>query len=491
MSVETQRSVNTSLARGAMSLPELVFTALATLAPLTLVAAVMPLHFLVGGAAVPGGYIVAAAVMALFAVGLNTMLKYARSAGAFYLIIAKGLGKETGTASAMLAVLAYNALQVSTYGAIGVYAADSIARWTGVTLPWWFYGLVVLAIVGFFGIRGITASARVLATVLVLEILALVVLAIAVIASDKSGPVPVEALNPGLILRPESAAMFALIFGAFMGFESTAIYSEEVKGGARTVRRATYIVVAFIGLFYGFMALVVLTAYGFDGIDAAAADDPVGLVVQLFAVFTNPVVYEVMNILLILSAFAALLALHNASNRYVFTLGREGIIPRVFAHTGAKTSSPWVAGMLQSAVALAVLLFCIFGNVDPYTGLLLLGSAIGFLAIILLWALCSLSVLRYLRRTHPDEGLWRTTIAPALAFIGLVAATVAVIVNFDLYSGGDPVTNIVVFTLTILAAVGGIARALYLKRNKPEVYAVLATQSADDEEEPQPQVATS
>jgi len=43
------------LAQNALTLPELVFTVLATLAPLTLVAAVAPLHFLKGGAAVPGG----------------------------------------------------------------------------------------------------------------------------------------------------------------------------------------------------------------------------------------------------------------------------------------------------------------------------------------------------------------------------------------------------------------------------------------------------
>lgn len=481
MTSQTGQKNNTSLARGAMNLPELVLTALATLAPLTLVAAVMPLHFLVGGAAVPGGFLIAAGVMALFAVGLNTMLKYARSAGAFYLIIAKGMGRQVGTMSATLALLAYNALQVSTYGAIGVYAADSVARWTGIVLPWWAYGLAGLVLVAFFGFRGITASAKVLGVVLVLEVIALIVLAAAVLTSDKTGAVPMEAFNPSTVLRPETGAMFALIFGAFMGFESTAIYSEEVKGGVRTVRRATYIVVAFIGVFYGFMALVVVTAYGFDGIQTAATEDSSDLVVQLFALFTTPAVYETMNVLLILSAFAALLALHNVSNRYVYALGREAIIPRVFSHTHHKTSSPWLAGMAQSGVALLVLIVCIIGGIDPYDGLLLLGSAIGFLSIILLWALCSAAVLRYLRRNHPEEGLWRTTIAPVSALLGLVGATVLVVVHFDLYSGGDPRVNVAVFALTILAALGGLMRARYLKKRKPEIYAQLATKSGNDD----------
>lgn len=473
-----------ALASGAINLPELVFTALATLAPLTLVAAVMPLHFLVGGEAVPGGYLVAAAIMALFAVGLNTVSNYLRSPGAFYVIIARGLGKPVGTLSATVAVLAYNALQVSTYGAIGVYAADTVGRWTGVDLAWWVYALVALLVVGFFGIRGITSSAKVLGIVLVLEIIALVVLAVAVFASPDTGGAPVEVYDPATVLRPESLAMFALIFGAFMGFESTVIYSEEVKGGERTVRRATYIVVAFVGVFYSLMALMVVAAYGAESIGAAAGEDTEGLITSLFQKFTSPLVFEIVNILLVLSAFAALLALHNASNRYVYALGREGILPRIFGRTHHKTKSPWWAGLGQTAFALVVLLACIVFQIDPYTGLLLVGSAVGFLAIIILWSLCSLASVVFLRREHPSEGLWRTLIAPGLAFLGLAVVTVIVVINFDLYSGGAPAVNTLIAAAMVGAAIAGFWRALHLRRTQPKTYAALA-QSRDRQDHDQ------
>ncbi len=489
MTVSTRRTEadQNTLAAGAINLPELVFTALATLAPLTLVAAVMPLHFLVGGDAVPGGYLVAAAIMALFAVGLNAVTRYLRSPGAFYAIITRGLGRPIGGLSATLAVLAYNSLQISTYGAIGVYAADSVARWSGVQLPWWAYGVVTLLIVGFLGARGITASAKVLGTVLVLEILALILLAIAVLVSPDIAGVPLEVYTPATVLRPESLAMFALIFGAFMGFESTAIYSEEVRGGARTVRRATYIVVAFIGVFYSLMALVIVAAYGAGGIGEAAGNDTAGLVIALYERFTSPLVFEIVNVLLILSAFAALLALHNASNRYVYTLGKEGIFPARLGRTDPRTKAPRNAGLLQSAAALIVLLICILGNVDPYNVLLLVGSAVGFLAIIILWALCSLASLVYLRRNHPQVNLWSSLIAPGLAFVGLTAMTVIVIINFDLYSLGDPVINVIVAVLMAVAVVGGVWRTLALRRGSPAVYAALgnAAEHQDDDDDPE------
>ena len=473
MSIQETHEEN-RLATGVISLPELVFTALATLAPLTLVAAVMPLHFLVGGAAVPGGYLIAAGVMALFAVGLNTVVKYLRSSGAFYTIISRGLGKVTGTIAAMLAVLAYNALQISTYGVIGTYAASSLAQWFGISLPWWAYALVSLMIIGALGYRGITASAKILGVVLVFEVLALIVLAVVVLMAPASGSVPAEIYSPTLVLRPETLAMFALVFGAFMGFESTSIYSEEVRGGTRTVRRATYIVVAFIGIFYSLMALVIVTAYGVHGISGAAENDLEGLVVKLYASLTHPVVYEIVNLLLILSAFAALLALHNAANRYVYTLGRERILPRVFGRTHPRTYSPWVAGMLQSALGLIVVVVCAVWDVDPYSVLLLVGSALGFLAIIVLWSMCSLASVVYLRRVHPEEGLWKTLIAPGLAWLALTYIAILVIVNFDLFTGGDPSVNLIVWVLAGCAVIGGLWRGIYLRSNRPDIYQSMA-----------------
>jgi amino acid transporter len=472
-----------SLAKNALSLSELVFTSLACLAPLTLVIAVMPLHFLIGGSAVPGGFIVAGVVMILFGIGLTTMMKYVRNAGAFYAIITKGLGKEVGSAAAMVAVLAYNALQVSTYGAIGLYAGQTLGEIFGISAPWWLYAGVALLAVGFLGYRGIAASAKVLMVVLLCEMAALVILAFAIFVNTGHLELSAEPYAPTHVLTFQNGAMFGLVFGAFMGFESTAIYSEEVKGGTKTVRRATYIVVAFIAVFYSIMAFAIVTAYGTSGITDAATNHTDSLVTHLFSQYTGPVVAQIANVLLLFSAFAALLALHNASNRYVYALGREGLLPRRFGQTDPKTKSPRLAGTMQTIFAAVVILLCVIFNVDPYLGLLLWGSALGFLGIITLWALCSLAVVVYLRRNVPDAGLWRGTIAPLIAFVALTVVAVLVVVNFDLFSGGNPIVNLVVYILAAATAVAGVARALYLRSRRPETYAGLASTNLADAED--------
>ncbi|WP_165958987.1 APC family permease [Actinomadura sp. KC345] len=468
------------LAANAMGTKDLVFTVLAALAPLTLIVAVAPLHFLKGGAAVPGGYLVAGGVMALFAVGFMTMSRYVRNAGAFYATIARGLGKPMGSGAATLAMLAYNGLQISTYGALGLYGADSFEKYTGTSLPWWVFALVAIVLVAWLGFLGIHTSAKILGVLLVLEIAVLVVMAGYVIAKGGAGETSFTSFSPETVLTPSNAAMFALVFGAFMGFESTAIFSEEARGGIRTVRRATYTAVAFIAVFYAFITWTIVHAIGAGGVGAAAEQDTAGLVTGIFDRYTTGPITSVMEILLLTSAFAALLALHNAANRYMFALGREGLVPAALGRTHPRRRSPHVAGAVQSLLATVVIVaWAVFG-LDPYLELLLWGSAIGFLGIIALWALCCLAVISFLRRKAPESGLWRSLIAPGLSFAALCLILGLAIANVSLLTGAGTATNAVLLGLLVIAFAAGIAAAGSLRSRDPRRYSKLAETNFDE-----------
>lgn len=467
-----QGSHSNGLAANAMGTADLVFTVLAALAPLTLIVAVAPLHFLKGGSAVPGGYLVAGCIMALFAVGYMAISRHVQNAGAFYCVIAKGLGKPIGAGSAAVALVSYNALQISTYGAFGVYASDTMTHLTGLVLPWWFYAIAAVLAVYTLGYRGIQTSARVLAIILVAEIAMLLILAGAVLLAGERS-MPVESFAPGNVLQPHNGAMFALIFGAFMGFESTTIFSEEARGGHRTVRRATFLSVGFIAIFYALMSAVIVAAYGGDLIQAEAEKDPINLVVNLFIRFTSPPLVDVMNILLLGSAFAALLALHNVANRYFYAMGRESLLPGWLATTHPKRQSPWLAGLLQSVLAVVFIGLTVLCGVDPYLGLLLWGSALGMLGIILLWALCSLAVLVYMRRHRGDENLWTVVIAPTASFLALSLIFVLAMDNIALLTGASNLVNGLLLACGGAAFLLGAVRALHMRRSDPHRYGQL------------------
>src|SRR5690349_6725215 len=127
------------LKTNALGARSITFLVVAAAAPLTVMAGVAPLAILVGGIGAPAGYLAAGAVLALFAVGFMAMTRHTGGAGAFYSYITLGLGRTMGMSSGVLAVVAYNALQIGVYGLLGQQVSDAVATLAGIQLPWWLF----------------------------------------------------------------------------------------------------------------------------------------------------------------------------------------------------------------------------------------------------------------------------------------------------------------------------------------------------------------
>src|SRR5699024_2402684 len=109
---------------------------------------------------------------------------------------------------------------------------------------------------------------------------------------------------------------------AFMGFESGAIYSEEVVDPRRTVSRATYIALTLIALFYAFSAWAVSVGVGPSSVVEESQTYGPDLIFQWLGQ-QSPMLANFANILFVTSLLAVLLAFHNATARYFFALGRS------------------------------------------------------------------------------------------------------------------------------------------------------------------------
>ena len=98
----------------------LLLSVLAATAPLMVVAGVMPTTFAVMGiVGQPLLFVILGVVLVLFSVGYAEMSRHVHNAGAFYAYISRGLGGTAGAGAALVALVAYNALQVGIYGIFG------------------------------------------------------------------------------------------------------------------------------------------------------------------------------------------------------------------------------------------------------------------------------------------------------------------------------------------------------------------------------------
>jgi amino acid transporter len=477
------------LHRRALGVPDLVFFIVAASAPLTAVAGGIATTYLVtGNRAVPFFFIPLGIVLALFVVGYAAMSRHVANAGAFYAYVARGLGKVQGVGAAFVALIAYNAMQIGIYGLFGVALGAFMSDKLGITAEWYVWCLIGGAIIGTLGVLQIDLNARVLAVLLCLEVVVVALFDFAILADPGPQGLTSIGFRPGIALDTAVGACLTFSVAAFVGFESAAIYSEEVRDPKRTVARATYIAVGAIAIFYALSGWFLGNAAGPDtmvnpdklvgaGFATGGGPDPTTVLFVAGQDRLGAFWGDSASLLFATSLFAALLSFHNAVSRYAFALGRERVLPRVFGRVHSRTGAPYIASLTQTTLALGVVIIFAIAGADPVLKLFTWLTNLGALGVLLLMSATSFAVVGYFRR-HPEAGLssWSSRIAPAIAGILLLTILILGVLNFNVLitgSTGAP-TDTMTIVLPLILFGGGIAGLLVgarLKASKPDVYA--------------------
>lgn len=467
----------------------IAFLVVAAAAPLTVMAGVAPLAILVGGIGAPVAYLGAGAVLLLFAVGFMAMTKHTGGAGAFYSYITLGLGRTAGMAAGILAVVAYNALQIGVYGLLGVQTSDAVAKFTGVKLPWWLLVLIAMAIVWFVGRRGIDVGAKILGVLLVLEAAILALLVIAVIAKGGAHGLSAASFSPSAVFAPGMPGVLAFAFAAFMGFESTALYRPEARDPERTIPRATYAAVTFMGLFYCLVVWAIIQAYGDPEVLDAAGGDAANMFFLAIERYVGPWASDAMYLLIVTSVLASQIAFYNAITRYTFNLARDGLLPARLAHAHPRFGSPAIAGTAQTVLALIVVGAFAIAGADPYLDLLLKVNTPGVVGIILLQAITAFAVVAYFYRRRHTVSARPAIVCALFGGILLLAAVYVLVTHIDLLTNAPLRTNVfLVGIVPVTLLITGIA-AQVLKRRRPQVYAGIGGVHPEDGHIPAPEPA--
>jgi amino acid transporter len=268
------------------------------------------------------------------------------------------------------------------------------------------------------------------------------------------------------------AALFAFGVAAFIGFESGAIYSEEVRNPRHTVARATVGAIIFTGLFYAFSAWAMTVQVGPANLQPAAIEAGPGLVFGPIAEYASPLVADIANVLFLTSVLAALLSFHNGVARYLFALGREHVLPTGLSRVGVRTGAPVAGSILQTITALIVVLVFVWAGRDPLLDLFTWLSGMAAVGVILLMTGASAAVVGYFSRHRSDENVWQRAIAPTLATIVLASLVILLVAEFDTLLGTDPSSALrwILPGLVLLAAVLGLVWGLVLRSRRPDVY---------------------
>lgn len=209
----------------------------------------------------------------------------------------------------------------------------------------------------------------------------------------------------------------------------------------------------------------------------------------LFDQYLGPFLGVIALVLLVVSLFAAQLAVHNSAARYLYSLGRARILPSWLGVTNSK-GAPQRALLVNLLFGLGIAgIFALAVETDPdgnplppVVTLVPVGLGFGTLGVMIVQTIAALAIVVYFRRTR-DKRIWSTFIAPGIGFLALLGFSLGALFNFTLVAGSEALYVKLMPWLIVVAIVGGLLYALFLKARKPDVYAGLANDLEKFDEE--------
>jgi amino acid transporter len=464
--------VATALARNRLGVSAVMFFILAGVAPLTVTAGVVPTAYAVTGlTGVPAAFLMVAVVLAVFAIGYVAMAQRIPNAGAFYAFISQGLGKPAGVGGALVAVVAYNLLQVGLYGMIGPqlqsYAADNFdlhAAW-----GWWAFG--AWAVVTVLGLLRVDLSGKLLGVLSTVELLIIVLLSVRGLSHPAAGQgVSASSLSPTNLHLAGLGAVIAVAVLGFTGFEQAPVFSEEARNARRTVPMATFVSLAMIAVVYTAASWALNVHYGNQVVATAQGPDSPTM---MFAMAPG-ILAHTARTLFLTSLLAAALAFHNAVGRYMWALGRERVLPSVMGTTGPNGVPRAASGVQSLLGAVAITLAVVLGW-NPMNQLFFWGGTTGGFGILLLLAATSAAVVKFFLGRPDGETVWVRVVAPSVSTILLAVMAWLCVDHYAVLLNVSPgsLSAKILPGLFGIAAVAGIIWALILRSIQPEAYAAI------------------
>jgi len=355
------------------------------------------------GAASPLAYIICAVAMCLFVTSFAMAGSRVSLTGGLYAYVEVAFGRYVG----FLAGVLYFLTAILAISGIVALIASSVGEFVpSMATPLGRPGIIafIFVFLAAINIRGVRIGARAVEAVTVIKIAPLLIFIVAGLFFLRLEALACTSWPPGALGR----SVLQLLF-AFVGVEIALVPSGEVKNPARTVPRAIFIALAITTFLY---IMIQLVALGVLGSELAKSGDTA--LAEAAARFLGNTGRTLMLAGLVISAFGWTASDILSSPRIIFAFGRDGVIPKWFAHVHRRFHTPDVAIFTYAAIAFGVSYSSTFQKL----------AVLSNMAVLFLYFLCCLAALVLSRRDVRSDGrpfeFRGASIVPILAIILIV-----------------------------------------------------------------------
>ncbi len=198
----------------------------------------------------------------------------------------------------------------------------------------------------------------------------------------------------------------AIIFFAFLGFNTVAMMSEETKNPERTIPKALMLAFAVTFVFYMIIAFLEIGVLNWEtlGISASPLEDLAA------AISNNRVFLDFIAFSALIATGSVVLSSIIGGTRASYAMGRDRVLPKQFDKISKRFGTPYFS-IIFGGLFIVVLSGIFFNDIDTIASIVNFGSLFTYLFV-------HLSVLK-LRKSEPKaKRMFRVPLYPLIPIFG-------------------------------------------------------------------------
>jgi basic amino acid/polyamine antiporter, APA family len=358
------------------------------------------------GPAVILSFVVAGVIALLTGLSAAELASFITESGGSYIYTTKAFGLFPGFVIGWMKAFDYIvgasavAIGFASYFAYFFHLPQTTVTLTAIATAW----PVVLTVLNLRGIREASGTNNVLVALKILALLVFILVGGQYLLAH--GSTNYQPFFPTGVSGMMSGA--ALIFFAFIGFNTVAVISEEIKDPARNVPRAILLAFGICTALYLGVSVVAVGLVNWQVLGTSAAP----LELALNVATDNLFILGFVAIAALFATTSVIMASILGGSRALFAMARQRVLPGTFARISDRGIP--VLTVLITGIAISAIVLLTMGNLDWLASVFNFGTLVTFFFI-------NLSLLR-LRQTMPDTVRpFRVPLYPATPVIGLVS----------------------------------------------------------------------
>jgi amino acid transporter len=409
---------------------------------------------------------------------VNTFAEFSKrlpSSGGLYTWNAKAWGPNVGFVYGWVFLGSYLVFSAAGFAVFGGWVEQYLDTEFGVSIPWWLFTAAALAYVTTLAYMGIQQTLHAAIALLTFEVVVLLALAVTIMVAGGDGVsgsghagFSTDPFTPGAAGAAGWTGIgLAMTYAVLshVGIEEGSTLGQEVKDPKRGIPRGLWIAAITVPAFYLFTAYAMVHGYG-DMKKFAEDAAPLQTIAKSYwgSFGLSMVVLATISSILAFSQTA-----FTAGARVMYTMGREGILPRwlgVISSRHTPVNAVWAMGVISILLGVPLALMTAPFDVWGYFGFLI------SIAFLVSYIVTNLALIKYTRAI----GEFRPVRHGVLAVLG------AVLFAYPLYRTVWPLApgayGVLPFVYLGWIAVG-IAVLLYAKKRRPGVLDAVGTSLAE------------